>query len=264
VCRIWRTSAANTGKSGDSHADSIQQRRISSVKTASLLIISLLIAFVAVIPSVRQRSYDGALQTIRTRQEGTKEALKLLTQGCAAKQQWLWFFFSTCYDLSEVDLSGVKLRGAKLMRANLSSPSNGAVEGTTSLRAADLRDTYLKGANLSYSDLVGADLRGADIEAGSLKNAYLPKADLSSANLKNTHLRAANLSNADLSNANLSGADFRGARLLDAKFIGADLSGADFSYAKNLTPEQVKSAKNWEKAIYDEDFRKKLALPRQK
>ncbi|MEB3182155.1 MAG: caspase family protein [Nostocaceae cyanobacterium] len=69
-----------------------------------------------------------------------------------------------------------------------------------------------------------------------------------------------------LSEALLQGLDPKNnrARLSSAKFIGADLSGTDFSYAKDLTPEQVKSAKNWEKAIYDEDFRKKLGLPPQK
>ncbi|MFM5999270.1 MAG: hypothetical protein ACKPE1_18835 [Dolichospermum sp.] len=36
---------------------------------------------------------------------------------------------------------------------------------------------------------------------------------------------------------------------------------ADFMGAKNLTPEQVKSAKNWEKACYDPELRRKLNLP---
>ena len=31
--------------------------------------------------------------------------------------------------------------------------------------------------------------------------------------------------------------------------------------AKNLTPQQVKSAKSWKKAKYDENFRIKLGLP---
>ncbi|MFM9157949.1 MAG: hypothetical protein ACKOPK_08510, partial [Dolichospermum sp.] len=36
---------------------------------------------------------------------------------------------------------------------------------------------------------------------------------------------------------------------------------ANFIEAKNLTPEQVKSAKNWEKACYDPELRRKLNLP---
>nr|WP_268896851.1 hypothetical protein [Hassalia byssoidea] len=37
-------------------------------------------------------------------------------------------------------------------------------------------------------------------------------------------------------------------------------TGADLSYAKNLTFEQVKSAKNWQYAKYDDEFRKQLGL----
>ncbi|WP_442941780.1 pentapeptide repeat-containing protein [Nostoc sp.] len=53
---------------------------------------------------------------------------------------------------------------------------------------------------------------------------------------------------------------------MDTNFKGANLSDADLSDTyfigvKNLTPEQVKSAKNWDKAIYTEDFRAKLGLP---
>ena len=36
---------------------------------------------------------------------------------------------------------------------------------------------------------------------------------------------------------------------------------ANFIGAKNLTAEQVKSAKNWEKACYDRELRIKLNLP---
>ncbi|WP_292732583.1 pentapeptide repeat-containing protein [Nostoc sp. JL31] len=51
------------------------------------------------------------------------------------------------------------------------------------------------------------------------------------------------------------------ANLRYANLSSADLSGANLSYAKNLTPEQVKSAENWDKAKYDKDFRAKLGLP---
>ncbi|MEG4506812.1 pentapeptide repeat-containing protein [Microcoleus sp. F6_B4] len=50
------------------------------------------------------------------------------------------------------------------------------------------------------------------------------------------------------------------ANLSGANLSDADLSLANLSGAKNLTPEQVKSAKNWQKARYDEDFHKKLGL----
>ncbi|MRW76305.1 pentapeptide repeat-containing protein, partial [Staphylococcus aureus] len=64
------------------------------------------------------------------------------------------------------------------------------------------------------------------------------------------------LSGADLSNVNLSNA-----YLWKAQLINANLSNADLMGAWGLTPEQVKSARNWEKAKYDKDFRVKLGLP---
>jgi uncharacterized protein YjbI with pentapeptide repeats len=59
----------------------------------------------------------------------------------------------------------------------------------------------------------------------------------------------------DLSNLDLNGVDFK-----DVNLSNANLSFANLRGAKNLTPEQVKSAKNWEKAYYDREFRKKLWL----
>ncbi|CDN14474.1 MAG: pentapeptide repeat-containing protein [Richelia sp.] len=47
-----------------------------------------------------------------------------------------------------------------------------------------------------------------------------------------------NLSNKELLYVNLRGANLRGANLTDVK---------------NLTPEQVKQAKNWKTATYDEN-----------
>jgi uncharacterized protein YjbI with pentapeptide repeats len=43
--------------------------------------------------------------------------------------------------------------------------------------------------------------------------------------------------------------------LTDANLEGADLRGAIFDI------EQIKKAKNWDKAIYDPEVRKKLGLP---
>ena len=62
-------------------------------------------------------------------------------------------------------------------------------------------------------------------------------------------LSGANLSGADLSRADLSRANLYGANL-----SGADLSGADLSRARNLTLKQIKSALNWENAIYKVKF----------
>ena len=84
------------------------------------------------------------------------------------------------------------------------------------------------------------DLREAD-----LMEADLMEASLSGANLIRAYLRVADLSRADLSRANLGGAYLR---------------EADLSEAINITSEQIKSAINWERAIYDETLRIALGL----
>ena len=58
---------------------------------------------------------------------------------------------------------------------------------------ANLRDTYLRGADLRGADLSGRDLRGADLSYADLSNANLSNADLS-----DTYLSHANLSNTNL------------------------------------------------------------------
>ena len=88
----------------------------------------------------------------------------------------------------------------------------------------DLSFTRLVRANLSGANLVGADLVGV--------------------NLTRAWLFGANLSGANLNTANLSGANLN----------EADLTWADLSGAKNLTAEQVWSARNWGKAILPEDL----------
>ena len=131
----------------------------------------------------------------------------------------------------------------------------------------------LSSSNLSGADLFSADLRGANLRYADLSRAYLIRADLiradlfgadlSTADLSTADLIAADLRYANLRYANLSGADLRYANLRDANLRDADLTGADLSGEEDLdlTVEQVKSARNWQEAIYGDDFRKKLGLP---
>ncbi len=66
--------------------------------------------------------------------------------------------------------------------------------------------------------------------------------------------------------AQLSGTDLRYASANDAFFADADLSGAhlrgaDLRSTTNLDPEQVKRARGWDYAFYDDDILKALGLP---
>ncbi len=130
-------------------------------------------------------------------------------------------------DLSRTNLRGAKLNGADLKGANLDGAN---------LNGAKLWVANLNGANLNGAELIGADLYGAD-------------------------LYGANLFGANLNGANLNGADLNLAELNGAYLYGANLNGANLNEAKDLHPEQIKSACFWEKAIHTQakwDFDKEL------
>ena len=75
------------------------------------------------------------------------------------------------------------------------------------------------------------------------------------------NLFRAKLQEAKLFGANLQEANLGGANLQEADLSGADLLGANLRGTEGLTASQVKKARNWELAIYDDDFLKKLGLP---
>ena len=145
----------------------------------------------------------------------------------------------------------------------------------------------MSGADLSYDELNHVDLNNANLSGADLSDAKLNHVDFSNADLSGADLRRFNFRHfSELKNLkrlklreiviqqvfrfNGGGAKFVNANLRDAKFAdvdfsrvklnGADIKNTDFSNAKNLTVDQIKSAKNWESAIYDEKFRSELDL----
>jgi kumamolisin len=117
------------------------------------------------------------------------------------------------------------------------------------LYRADLRYADLKSAFLPVSILTEARLNGADLLAADLRQSQFMGAHLEGADLAGADLRDANLSGADLSRANLIGTNLEGANLKDA-----DLKYADLSRANGLTAAQIKSAKNGNKAYFDDQM----------
>ena len=138
--------------------------------------------------------------------------------------------------LDEADLSGINLNNALLIKASFKSAQLTCVTRDNGNREC----TKIRNANLSYSNLQEANLFDADFQKSKF--------------------RYAKMQGAKLKNTKLQGADFEKAELQNVTFRGADLESANFIGAKNLTPEQVKSAKNWEKACYDPELRIKLGL----
>jgi len=97
--------------------------------------------------------------------------------------------------------------------------------------------------------MLGSALLGGDIDfsGADLKEGYLEESDLNSVNLSNANLTGAYLKRANLAATRLDNANFKNAQL-----GGAQLFQAYLFNAKNLTNKQIKSACNWEEAVYTE------------
>ena len=148
------------------------------------------------------------------------------------------------------------------------------------LESAHLENAHLENAHLENAHLKNANLSNAHLENAHLENAHLENVNLSNAHLEQANLKGANLKGAHIAHDHLKGAhfnlvDFQGARLYHADFEQAHfhlanlahtylyranfnranlyLANLDRAYlieSQNLTPAQIKSACNWEKAIY--------------
>jgi hypothetical protein len=89
-------------------------------------------------------------------------------------------------------------------------------------------------------------------------------ADLESKNLTCLKADSAFLVKANLSGANLIGANLTEAILFEANLNGAVIAGSDFRKTKGLTIDQIKSAENWEDALFDNDRRIELGITDEK
>ncbi len=95
-----------------------------------------------------------------------------------------------------LDGSMAFLQGLRLPNAFLSR---------CSFEAADLRQSVLRGADLSFCNLRSANFRNADLSHTQLTDANLSEADLTGADLNSAKLDRVDLSDVDLRRANLSG-----------------------------------------------------------
>lgn len=144
--------------------------------------------------------------------------------------------------LSYTNLSGAQLNkacliGAVLLAANISKAG---------LFEINLNQAVLCVANFSETTIYKSHLAEVNLTMADLSKTYIVESDMSGANLDCANLCEAKLTQTNLKEANLS---------------GADLNGANLKGTLNLTPQQVKAAKNWEKADYDDEFRRILSLP---
>jgi uncharacterized protein YjbI with pentapeptide repeats len=184
-----------------------------------------------------------------------------------------------CLDLSRTNLSRLILRDANLEYAKFEE----ANLSFANLQNARLNNAKLQRANLQNACLKKAILIKANLDSELNYNEpeeYQLKTDLLESNLEGANLEGANLESVNLSGANLSYSILIEANLKNTYMLGtypelisdidgsepgctylydAELSGTDFTYAE-LNPEQVKEGKNWDKAIYNNEFRNQLFL----
>jgi len=122
------------------------------------------------------------------------------------------------------------------------------------LNGADLYRANFSGAYFFGSDLYRVYLRGANLSGAILADAILASADFVDADLSGADFGGANLSSANLAGANLKDANFMGTHVIN--FIAGDVRHSTY----NITPEQIKQAKNWQNASYEGYFSKNLGL----
>jgi uncharacterized protein YjbI with pentapeptide repeats len=181
--------------------------------------------------------------------------------------------FHNCF-LVKADLRGADIRGACFHSSDLRKAHlERATLTKTQLSYADLSDAYLTGATLSeafidHAKLTGANLDQSDVKGANLFYADLQNAKIKEANLKGTNLSFANLKGANLDSSCLKDADLAprfwgdpvkipkwgggGANLQGTNLNNADLQGANLIGVQGLTRDQIRKARNYFLAYYDE------------
>jgi len=119
-------------------------------------------------------------------------------------------------------------------------------------------------------DLTYIELCWVSFEEGDFRNTVFYRSNLNGINFYKANLEKSNFWQANLTRAKLFGANLSQADLVETNFYEADLrkcnlngakvSKANFTKVKGLTVEQVKSALQWQEAIYDESFQAQLGL----
>jgi hypothetical protein len=152
-------------------------------------------------------------------------------------------------------LTGNPLMRMRLNLSHLAEPSGLSFNKTSEIGSAiDLRGTDLRGANLIRAYLTDSILSSAHLDHAFLSNAWLDSAEFEGTVFADADLKGANFRRSDL-----KGAVFKNADLSNAFMSDADLDGADLSEAKNLTAEQVRQAKNWQRAKLPQNIAAALA-----
>ena len=142
-------------------------------------------------------------------------------------------------DLKGTALGNTNLQDANFFNTNLNSAlfDNAELQGAN-FEGADLQSANFPDASLQDTDFYDAALQGAYFGGADLQHAVFLKANLNSTTFISAELKRANFGEADLYHANFKGAD-----LQNASFFNANLQGTHLTGTKNLTAEQLLTAK---------------------
>ena len=137
------------------------------------------------------------------------------------------YIFSACHaDLRRSWLRGADLIGSRLEGSHL----QGTNLSESNLADATIRDAFMIDADLRGSYLVEADLRGAVLPGASLQRANLKRARMHGAVLDGTDLQAANLSYTALQGAVLIETEMQGAMFQETDLRGISTSEAESGF----------------------------------
>jgi len=175
-------------------------------------------------------------------------------------------FFPNISVLSRVSEAGRKCF-AELLK--LSQSFNESFVFKFPLTFEKLSGLDFEAINLTKADFEGAILDGTNFRRAYLWAAYLVSSNLRGANLENSCLELADFVVADLEEASLQRANLRGANLKGANLKNTNVLYADFRrpngfltslMSTKFNVSNLKQAKNWKLATYDEEKEKDLGL----
>ena len=224
----------------------------------TLIISSLLVTFLAGSWFWREIQLHAAQKLIHDcieTQNNCGDNLSAVEQLVKAKKSLQLFNLGNAH-LEQAHLENANLKSANLESAHLENAHlenvhlENANLSATHMSDAHLEHANLKNVNLSHAHLEHANLYRANLQGAHIAHNHLQGAHLNRANLQGTHFYEADFEHSYFHLANLSHTYFYRANFARANLYRANLEGAHLIEAQNLTNLQIKSACNWEQAIY--------------
>jgi uncharacterized protein YjbI with pentapeptide repeats len=155
--------------------------------------------------------------------------------------------------LVRTNLSGAKFDGADFSEADLTEAILTDASGVQSKWTLTLvRSARIDGANLARAEMLGTRAEGNDFRRANLSEGSYIRARFGGSNLAGARLDRGTFTQASFAHANLAGASLRFARLSGADFRQADIAGASFAYAELAEALNLDSAKNADKALWQD------------